>query len=77
MNLESLPLWLALSMQLGLGIAVFRGNPKGYANQSFLLVSLILSAWLVSLLLAFSATETGRAALWIRNASASGPLIVN
>ncbi|PZR74451.1 MAG: hypothetical protein DLM73_07780 [Chthoniobacterales bacterium] len=77
MNIESLPLWLALIMQLGLGLAVFRSNSKSYANQSFLLVSVILSAWLVSLHFAFSATQAGQAALWIRNASASGPLIVN
>ncbi len=64
-------------MQLGLGLAVFRSNSKSYANQSFLLVSVILSAWLVSLHFAFSATQAGQAALWIRNASASGPLIVN
>jgi nitrogen-specific signal transduction histidine kinase len=77
MNPATIPLWLALCAQLGLGLAVFRANSKSYANQSFLLVSLILSAWLVSLHFAFSATKADEATLWIRNASASGPLIVN
>ena len=76
MNPATIPLWLALSAQLGLGVAVFRANSKSYANQSFLLVSLILSAWLVSLHFAFSATQAGEATLWIRNSSASGPLII-
>ncbi len=76
MNIESLPLWLALFLQLGLGLAVFRANSKSYVNQSFLLVSVILSAWLVSLHFAFGSTKAGPAAFWIRNASASGPLIV-
>jgi nitrogen-specific signal transduction histidine kinase len=75
MNIESLPLWLALFLQLGLGLAVFRANPKNYVNQGFLLLSVILSAWLVSLHFAFGSTEARAAAFWIRNASASGPLI--
>ncbi|MEY2528489.1 MAG: hypothetical protein QOJ05_579, partial [Verrucomicrobiota bacterium] len=75
MNIESIPLWLALFLQLGLGLAVFRANSRNYVNQSFLLVSLILAVWLVSLHFAFRATQAGQAAFWIRNASASGPLI--
>src|SRR3954468_20500308 len=75
MNIESIPLWLALVLQLALGLAVFRANSRSYVNQSFLLVSLILSAWLVSLHFAFHATHGGSAAFWIRNASASGPLM--
>jgi nitrogen-specific signal transduction histidine kinase len=77
MNSQSLPLWLALFIQLSLGIAVFRANPKNYSNQSFLLVSLILCTWLISLHFAFRAISSGEADLWIRNASAAGPLIVN
>lgn len=76
MNAQSLPLWLALFIQLGLGLAVFRANSRNYANQSFLLVALILSGWLLSLHFAYSAATSDEAAFWIRNASASGPLIV-
>src|ERR1051325_2021061 len=77
MNAESLPLWLALCTQLGLGLAVFRANPRNYANQSFLLASLFMSAWLLSLHFAFTATRAYEAEFWIRNASATGILIVN
>jgi PAS domain S-box-containing protein len=76
MNSQSLPLWLALFIQLSLGLAVFRANSKNYSNQSFLFVSLILCTWLISLHFAFRATSAGEAELWIRNASAAGPLIV-
>jgi PAS domain S-box-containing protein len=77
MNTETLPLWLALLIQLGLGLAVFRANPRNYANQGFLVVSLIISAWLLSLQFAFNAVRTRDAEFWIRNASAGGILIIN
>ena len=77
MNPQSLPLWLALFIQIGLGVAVFRANSKNYANQSFLFVSVIISGWLLSLHFAYNATSPGEAEFWIRNASASGPLIIN
>jgi two-component system sensor histidine kinase AtoS len=76
MNPQSVPLWLALFMQLGLGLAVFRANPKSYPNQSFLLVSLVVVTWLVSLHFAFNASKASEAEFWIRNASAGGPLII-
>ncbi|HEX8078391.1 MAG TPA: hypothetical protein VF511_11295, partial [Chthoniobacterales bacterium] len=77
MNPQSLPLWLALFIQIGLGVAVFRANSRNYANQSFLCVSVIISGWLLSLHFAYNATSARDAELWIRNASASGPLIIN
>ncbi len=77
MNAESLPLWLALSIQLGLGLAVFRANPKNYANQSFLLVSLFILAWLLSVHLAYNSTDAALAQFWIRGASITGVLILN
>ena len=77
MNPQSLPVWLALFIQMGLGLAVFRANSKNYANQSFLFVSVIISGWLLSLHFAYNATSPDEAAFWIRNASASGPLIIN
>src|SRR3954468_22385195 len=77
MNPQSLPLWLALFIQMGLGLAVFRSNSKNYANQSFLFVSVIISGWLLSLHFAYNATSATNAEFWIRNASASGPLIIN
>jgi two-component system sensor histidine kinase AtoS len=77
MSTESLPLWLALFTQLGLGLAVYRANYRNYANQSFLLVSLSILTWLLSLHLAYNALQAREAAFWIRSASAAGILVVN
>src|SRR5205814_7610702 len=77
MNYETIPFWLALVTLVGLGVAVFRANYRSYSNQSFLLVSLFVSAWLLSLQFAFNATQAGAAEFWIRTASASGILLVN
>lgn len=77
MNAETISLWLALVVQVGLGLAVFRANPRNYSNKSFLVVSLFISAWLLSLVFAFNAADAGQAEFWIRNASASGILIIN
>jgi PAS domain S-box-containing protein len=77
MNAESLPLWLALFTQLGLGLAVFRANYRNYANQSFLLVSLFILTWLLSLHLAYNALQAREAAFWIRSAWAASILVVN
>jgi signal transduction histidine kinase len=77
MNAETISLWLALVIQVGLGLAVFRANPRNYSNQSFLVVSLFISAWLLSLQFAFNAAHASQAEFWIRNASASGILIIN
>ena len=77
MNAESLPLWVALLTQLGLAIAVFRANYRNYANQSFLLVSVFILAWLLSLHLAYNALQAREAAFWIRTSSGMGILIIN
>ena len=77
MNVGNISLWLALLIQFGLGLAVYRANPRNHANQAFLVVSLFISAWLLSLQFAFDATDPIKAELWIRNAWASGVLMVN
>ncbi|MFL6583722.1 MAG: ATP-binding protein [Chthoniobacterales bacterium] len=77
MNAEAIPLWLALLTQIGLGLAVFRANYRSYANQTFLLVSVFVSVWLLSLQFAFNALQPAWAEFWIRGALASGILIVN
>jgi hypothetical protein len=77
MNAESIPFWLALVIQVGLGLAVFRANPRNYANKCFLVVSVFIPAWLLSLQFAFNATDAAVAEFWIRNAWASGVLIIN
>jgi len=77
MNAATNPAWIALFIQIGLGLAVYRANPKNRINQTFLAVSIFISAWLISLLFAFNARDVARAEFWIRNASASGILVVN
>lgn len=77
MNPESIPLWLALAVQIGLGLAVFRANHRSYSNQSFLVLSAFLAGWLLSLQFAYNSTASEVAEFWIRSASAFGILIVN
>jgi len=77
MNAASIPLWVALSVQLGLGIAVFRANSRNNANQSFFIVSLFILAWLVSVDAASNSIRPSAAEFWIRGAWASGFLVVN
>jgi nitrogen-specific signal transduction histidine kinase len=77
MNAGNISLWLALLIQFGLGLAVYRANSRNHANQSFLIVSFFISAWLLSLQFAFDATDPSKAAFWIRNSWASGILVVN
>src|SRR5437588_8617909 len=77
MNAGNISLWLALLIQFGLGLAVFRANYRNHANQSFLILSLFISAWLLSLQIALDATDAPKAELWIRNAWASGVVMVN
>jgi PAS domain S-box-containing protein len=76
MNAESLPLWLALFIQLGLGLVVFRSNHRSYANQTFLVLSFLIIGWMLSLHLAFNATQSRTAEFWIR-ATSCAFLIVN
>src|SRR3954453_2096853 len=77
MNVATISLWLALLIQIGLGIAVFRANYKNHANQSFFVVSFFISAWLLSLHFAYNATAATAAELWIRHSWAAGVLVVN
>jgi len=77
MNAGNISLWLALLIQLGLGLAVYRANSRNHANQSFLILSFFISAWLLSLRLAFDASAPSQAELWIRNAWAGGVLVIN
>ena len=76
-NAEAIPLWLALLTQVGLGVAVFRSNYRRYANQAFLLATLSICAWIISLQFAFNAVDIHQAEFWIQCALATGILIVN
>ena len=76
MTSTTTPTLIAAVTQLGLGLAVFVANPHRKSNQCFLLLSLLLIAWLGSLYGAFTATEAGVAAFWIREASVAGALVL-
>ncbi len=77
MNASDISLWLALLIQFGLGLAVYRANSRNHANQSFLILSFSICLWLLSLQIAFGSTDATRAAFWIRNAWASAVVMVN
>src|SRR5450432_4105756 len=77
MSSETIPFWLALILQLGLGLGVVRANSQNRGNQSFLIVCVFISGWLLSLHFAFTAYDSAQAETWIRVASASGILVVN
>src|SRR5438105_10387959 len=64
----------AIALQLILGLAVFQANPKRRLNQCFLLLSLVIIAWLGSLHFAFTARDSIVAEFAIRQASAAGAL---
>src|SRR5437667_10092402 len=74
MNSATAPTLIAIALQLGLGLTVFQANPKRKSNQCFLILSLVISTWLVSLYLAFVARTPGSAEFAIRQASAVGVL---
>ncbi|CAN5503235.1 hypothetical protein BH18VER1_BH18VER1_15850 [soil metagenome] len=70
----TIPTLIALLAQIGLGVSVFQANPKNRANQCFLLLSVVIGSWLVSLYFAFTATTPGVAQFSIRQASTAGAI---
>jgi PAS domain S-box-containing protein len=74
MNNATTPTLVVIVIQIGLGFAVFYANPRRASNQCFLFLSLVISAWLATLGLAFSATNVGLAEFAIRQANATGVL---
>ena len=46
MNSATIPLIVAILLQIALGSVVFLANPKRAANQCFLLLSLAIIGWL-------------------------------
>ncbi|HXY59980.1 MAG TPA: ATP-binding protein [Chthoniobacterales bacterium] len=74
MNSSTLPILVALFIQLALGLIVFQANRHLKSNQSFLLLSLVAAGWLCCLYYASTATSAEGAAFWIREASAFGAL---
>src|SRR3984893_5775936 len=74
MTSATIPTVGALLVQLALGLAVFQANRHSWANQCFLLLSLVIDAWLASLYFAITANSAEVADFAIREASAAGAL---
>src|ERR1700730_15235369 len=74
MTSATIPTVGALLVQLALGLAVFQANRHRRANQCFLLLSLVIDAWLASLYFAITANSAEVADFAIREASAAGAL---
>jgi PAS domain S-box-containing protein len=72
----AVPIFVALILQCGLGLAVFQSNPKRKSNQCFLVLSLAIAFWLGTLYIAFTTTDAALAEFSIRQASAAGALIL-
>ena len=70
------PILAAILAQLGLGLAVFLANPRRKSNQCFLIVSFMAIGWLGSIYGGFTTGDPRVAALCIREAWATGPLIL-
>jgi PAS domain S-box-containing protein len=70
------PILITLVIQIALGLAVFKANPKRHSNQCFLFLSVIAVGWLASLYGAFTTRDPAMATICIREASASGALIL-
>lgn len=76
MSSSAVPLFVALVLQGGLGLAVFQSNPKRKSSQCFLLLSLTIALWLATLYIAFTTPNEAIAEFTIRQASVAGALIL-
>src|SRR5436309_1847910 len=71
MNSATLPILVALLVQLALGLVVFLANRHLKSNQTFLLLSVGGAVWLGCVFYASTAADPQQAAFWIRQASAA------
>ena len=74
MNSSTVPILIALFIQLALGLVVFQANRQLKSNQAFLLLSVVAAGWLGTLYYAAISTTSELAAFWIREASAFGAI---
>jgi nitrogen-specific signal transduction histidine kinase len=76
MNSAAAPTFVALIIQVALGLVVFQANRHRLANQSYLLLSLTITAWLATLYLVFVAATPSAAEFSIRLASVAGAFVL-
>ncbi len=76
MNSAAVPTFIALALQVALGLVVFQANRHKLANQCYLLLSLTIATWLGTLYLAFVAATPATAEFSIRQASVAGGVVL-
>ena len=74
MNSNAVPTIIAMIVQSALGVVVFYANPKRRSNQCFLLLTLVILAWLSSILTAFLSQSEFTARVGIRESFVFGYL---
>jgi PAS domain S-box-containing protein len=75
MNSASAPSLVALTIQFGLGFAVFFANPKRRSNQCFLFLSLAICGWLTALVVGLASQKPAVTTFCMREASAAAAII--
>src|SRR6202163_1891339 len=75
MNSASAPSLVALTIQFGLGFAVFFANPKRRSNQCFLFLSLAICGWLTELVVGLASQNPALTTFCVREASAAAAVI--
>src|SRR3984893_17442421 len=75
MNSASAPSLVALTIQFGLGFAVFFANPKRRSNQCFLFLSLAICGWLTALVVGLASQNPALTTFCVREASAAAAVI--
>ena len=75
MNSASAPSLVALTIQFGLGFAVFFANPKRRSNQCFLFLSLAICGWLTALGVGLASQNPALTTFCVREASAAAAVI--
>lgn len=73
---ETLPLFAALVILLGIGLGVFYANPRRTTNQCFLFLAIAGGGWLASLFFGFTAKDESSATNCIRWASTAGVAVL-
>lgn len=76
MNSATTPIIVALIVQIGLAFAVFHANPKRRSNQSFLLLSIAICAWLMYRYFGLSTRIAAVAEICIRESCAAGAIML-
>src|ERR1700722_17701441 len=75
MNSAPPPSLGALTIQFGLGFAVFFANPKRRSNQCFLFLSLAICGWLTALVVGLASQNPALTTFCVREASAAAAVI--